>query len=469
MINAYVFNKHTYPVKRPGKTSVWLVFFLLFLQAFPAGAQVKTIWKIGEADNSSAGMTLAPAGYKQFLSHDFGWEDRFYLAGYSSPEKDWPYVLPGPADSWGGTAPTAGIRSHQLNVLFDMEKIGSDSGWKLVIDLLGYNQQSPPLFKIIINNKPWVFQLPAGSDQAAITGASSSTAEHIITVPFQSLKTGGNEVRLTTLSGSWVVFDQVRLEGPANAVIKTSRNNFIREIKPADYEIIKDGQHFQPLLIDIEQLTGTGKLTVRLRGRRVFDEPVDSGRHQFEVPMPAVAKVTESEYEILSAGRVISSGVVKRSPQRTAAFSDYVSTAMGTAHSRWMIAPGPWMPFSMVKLSPDNQNGGWQAGYDPTFESIGTFSHIHEWTMAGLGMLPTNGPLKTKVGNERGTPGEGYRSRIDKTTEEAPLGYYKVLLTDYNIKAELTAATRSGFQRYTYPKGTDSRVMIDLQIPAEYG
>jgi putative alpha-1,2-mannosidase len=47
-----------------------------------------------------------------------------------------------------------------------------------------------------------------------------------------------------------------------------------------------------------------------------------------------------------------------------------------------MIAPGPWMPFSMVKLSPDNQNGGWQAGYDPIFETVGGFSHIHEWTMA---------------------------------------------------------------------------------------
>ena len=42
-----------------------------------------------------------------------------------------------------------------------------------------------------------------------------------------------------------------------------------------------------------------------------------------------------------------------------------------------MIAPGPWMPFGMVKLSPDNQNAGWQAGYQPSFETIGCFSHIH--------------------------------------------------------------------------------------------
>src|SRR5690606_18158813 len=140
---------------------------------------------------------------------------------------------------------------------------------------------------------------------------------------------------------------------------------------------------------------------------------------------------------------------------------------MGTAHSRWMIAPGPWMPFSMVKLSPDNQNSGWQAGYDPTIESIGTFSHIHEWTMAGLGTFPTTGPLQIRTGDEH-EPDSGYRSRIDKSTEQAPLGYYRVDLTDYAITAALTAGTRSSLQRYTYHRGDTGRVMIDLQIPSEY-
>src|SRR5690606_7502077 len=149
---------------------------------------------------------------------------------------------------------------------------------------------------------------------------------------------------------------------------------------------------------------------------------------------------------------------------------DYIDTRMGTAHSRWMIAPGPWMPFSMVKLSPDNQNSGWQSGYDPVFESIGTFSHIHEWTMAGLGIMPTNGKLKTKIGDESifKKDSTAYRSSIDKSSEVAKVGYYKVDLADYGIQAELTSTTRCGFQRYTYPQRTDSRVMIDLKIPAEY-
>ena len=122
----------------------------------------------------------------------------------------------------------------------------------------------------------------------------------------------------------------------------------------------------------------------------------------------------------------------------------------------------------MVKMSPDNQNAGWQAGYQPTFESVGTFSHIHEWTMGGLGIFASNGKLQTQIGDEHNAA-TGYRSSIDKQTEEAPIGYYKVQLTDYDIKAEVTATTRCGFERFTFPSDRDSsRIIIDLHIPAEY-
>ena len=90
-------------------------------------------------------------------------------------------------------------------------------------------------------------------------------------------------------------------------------------------------------------------------------------------------------------------------------------------------------------------NGQWGIGYDAN----------------------SNGKLFTKVGDQF-RPDEGYRSRIDKKTEEAPLGYYKVFLTDTEILAEVTATERASFQKYTFPKDKDGRVMIDLHIQAEY-
>ena len=58
--------------------------------------------------------------------------------------------------------------------------------------------------------------------------------------------------------------------------------------------------------------------------------------------------------------------------------------------------------------------------------------------------------------------------RIDKATEEAPLGYYKVYFPDRKIWAEVTATTRCGFHRYTFPDDQDGRVMIDMHVQAEY-
>lgn len=443
-------------------------FFYFIL--LPCNGQNHVVWQIGTSDNSPSGLALAPSDYKQFLEQDFGWEDRYYLVGYSRPENDFPYVLPGPNDSWGGTGPTSGIRSHVLNILFGIKTLTTNKGGKLIVDILDSDAKFPPLFKVTINGKSWKFQLPKGSGNDALEGKVNSAKEQRLVIPIMPglLRKGGNEIQLTTLHGGWIVFDQVRLEGPAKVKLVAPGKAFVRSVQPADYEIEGNGAHFQPLLVDVEHLTDTPRLRVQLDGSEILAETVETGRYTLEAPMPSVTSPKQSKYKVLIDGKVIEQGTVQRAPQTLTTPADYVNTEIGTAHSRWMIAPGPWMPFSMVKLSPDNQNAGWQAGYDPTFESIGTFSHIHEWTMAGLGTMPTNGPLMIEPGDES-EPDKGYRSRIDKASEEAPLGYYKVVLSDSNIKAELTATTRCSFQRYTFPKGrTDSRVMIDLQIPSEY-
>ena len=144
--------------------------------------------------------------------------------------------------------------------------------------------------------------------------------------------------------------------------------------------------------------------------------------------------------------------------------ADCVDFFGGTAHSRWMIAPGPWMPFSMVKISPDNQPQGWCSGYDYRQKYIDCFSHIHEWTMAGLGMMPTIGPLRTHPGLD----GKGYSSRFDKSTERGGIGFYNVLLQDSGIQVELTATTRASLQRYTFPASDQARVLYAFLLPTEY-
>src|SRR4051812_42436537 len=149
---------------------------------------------------------------------------------------------------------------------------------------------------------------------------------------------------------------------------------------------------------------------------------------------------------------------------------DYADPLLGTSESRWMLNPGATMPFGMVQLSPDNQGGVWKSGYEYSLNNIGGFSHIHSWTMAGLSVMPTVGVLNVRRGPADGpTTGwtTGYRSRIDKTTEKASPGYYAVTLMNGNIHTELTATTRTGFFRFTFPEEENAHILLDLDIPFE--
>ena len=142
---------------------------------------------------------------------------------------------------------------------------------------------------------------------------------------------------------------------------------------------------------------------------------------------------------------------------------DSVDPFIGTGDLglRWMLFPGAAMPFGMVNLSPDNignQKAPGRGGYDYNIGTISGFSHIHGWTMAGLQMMPTTGRLRVA---------DGFPSRFRHETETASPGYYAVTLDDYRVRVELTATTRAGFQRYTFPKTDQARIMISLHVPGE--
>jgi predicted alpha-1,2-mannosidase len=448
------------------KSALLALVVRLILSSCSNGNEV--VWQIGENNDSGSEFALAPNGYKEYVANDFGWEDKFFLIGTSDIKKDWPYIIPGTSDTWGGTWGTSGWRSSTLNILFGVDKLPNGGDWKLTIDFLDCNSRDLPLFKVSINGKSWKYRIPVINSNNGIDDEIAESSEYLLEIPVPAglITDGGNEIRLTTLEGSWLKFDQVKLEAPGDVRLVENNQVYVRSVKAADYEI--EEANAQPLLVDVQHLKNLPELKVTLDGEEVLAETVEAGRYTFEAPMPAIESSAESKYEIIIDGTTLQSGKVVRGPKDAITPAGYVDTKTGTAHSRWMIAPGPWMPFSMVKLSPDNQNAGWQAGYEPTFESIGAFTHIHEWTVSGLGTMPTNGPLQTKVGDQKDAD-SGYRSRINKETEVAPIGYYSVELTDYDIKAEVTATTRCGFQRYTFPKDREgSRVLLDLVIPAEY-
>ena len=123
---------------------------LMLLSMVSCSNEKKVIWSIGKADHSSGDLALGPAGFRQFLANDFGFEDKYFLTGYSEADKSFPYVLPGPVDTWGGTWSTSGWRTHQVNIFFGIRKMPdrkTEGEWKLVINLLDYAKKFPPLIE----------------------------------------------------------------------------------------------------------------------------------------------------------------------------------------------------------------------------------------------------------------------------------------------------------------------------------
>ena len=144
---------------------------------------------------------------------------------------------------------------------------------------------------------------------------------------------------------------------------------------------------------------------------------------------------------------------------------DYVKPMIGT-DEHGHVFPGATLPFGMVQLSPDTREGTWDgsSGYHYSDKTILGFSHNH---LSGTGvpdlgyilLMPTVGDLKMTVGK---SPADGYQQRFTHDQETATPGYYRVNFPDSQIQVELTATTRAGMHRYTFPQSDHSHVILDL-------
>nr|HQU86681.1 GH92 family glycosyl hydrolase [Pyrinomonadaceae bacterium] len=106
------------------------------------------------------------------------------------------------------------------------------------------------------------------------------------------------------------------------------------------------------------------------------------------------------------------------------------------------------------------------AGYNYDDATIYGFSHTH---FSGTGhsdlgdflIMPTVGELNLEPGTKE-NPKSGFRSAFSHSTEVAEPNYYKVLLEDDQILAEMTATTRVGFHQYTFPESDNAHIILDL-------
>lgn len=205
------------------KRNLWLTFLLAL--AFGRAADVpKVLWEIGERDGNNAEFTLAPRDYGQFT------EDGFFIVGRSATARDWPYVHPGPSDSW------AGGREHTFTVVFGVKRTPREGTCRLQLDLLDTHSKAAPRLRVEINDQAFELSLPKGGGDASIGGKLADAQPHheVVKFPATLLKAGNNRMAIVSTEGSWFLYDRVALETPATveAVAVTNPGKLGRPLAP---------------------------------------------------------------------------------------------------------------------------------------------------------------------------------------------------------------------------------------------
>ncbi|WP_157949929.1 GH92 family glycosyl hydrolase [Vallitalea okinawensis] len=123
--------------------------------------------------------------------------------------------------------------------------------------------------------------------------------------------------------------------------------------------------------------------------------------------------------------------------------------------------PGSTTPFGLVQLSPDTTDkSDHTSGYNYYDNEILGFSLAR---MTGVGWYGEFGNFR--IMPIEGTPGflpTEVASVFDHKTEDASIGYYRVLLDRYHVMTELTTARRAGMMRFSFNGSKKPGVVIDL-------
>lgn len=269
------------------------------------GNQLTPLWQIGKADGSNAEFALAPDGYAQFKN------DGFFVVGSSDAKKNWPYVQPGPVDGW------AEGRPHTFVVLFGLKALPTAGDCRLQFDLLDTQKASPPKLRVEVNGRSFEQALPAGAGDASVNGQPDKGRKHefAVTFPASLLKTGDNEVRVTTISGSWMLYDSVELTAPAGAELgDVQSRTLLDDVRPIRALREQNGQMRQPVLVTLRHFGEDIDAVVRLQGGPAVTVHLKEGSQEAELMTAAVAAETTRIVKVEVTGKIVASREITVKP-----------------------------------------------------------------------------------------------------------------------------------------------------------
>jgi hypothetical protein len=237
--------------------------------------------EIGAPDGTPSELALADDGYQAFST------DAFFVAGQSSPEEDWPFCQPGPNDQWGGTTP------HTFSLYFGLKDDPAAGPWQLDVHILDAHGINPPEVAIGLNGREILRQRAeqGGGDDSITRGDYSKVRPHLMSVslPADALVRGTNHITITTVSGCWILYDAVRVFGPATAelapVAPVTRIDSARGVQAL---VESPSGLAQVVRLHLSHIGEETQGRILCNGAEIRDILLSSGTHLWEIGVPRV-------------------------------------------------------------------------------------------------------------------------------------------------------------------------------------
>jgi len=139
----------------------------------------------------------------------------------------------------------------------------------------------------------------------------------------------------------------------------------------------------------------------------------------------------------------------------TATLWDSIDLGYKPTHRAWgaEVFPGASLPNAMVQVTPVTLFGS-GSGYQYEDTVIFAFFHTSKghWNLGHVPILPFTGEITA----------DKYYSGYSHKNESARPGYYQVYLERYGVNAEMTSTLRCAYHKYTFRKGDDKKLLLNL-------
>ncbi|RZA11604.1 MAG: hypothetical protein EOP02_31970, partial [Proteobacteria bacterium] len=265
----------------------------------------KTLWQVGEADGRNAEFALTSKGYEGFS------DDGFYVVGRSDSRQEWPFIQPGPADGWAGSRP------HSSQVVFGLKKV-PDSASRLVVRVLDTQGSIPPRLRVTVNKYTQEIQLPRGGGDDSLSGNFSKSKPYVwnVPVPASALLAGQNRVSITSVGGSWLLFDAVSFEADPATELAPSDPVIVESVEARPVlNRDKTGALVQPVVARVRNFGPATSAMLKLNGQ-TQNVAIRPGASQVSFTSPETEKEVKTRLTVEVEGKQLADTPVTLSPVR---------------------------------------------------------------------------------------------------------------------------------------------------------